>query len=158
MRRWTRVIRGILGMGATFAAIGGGFFAVLTVIAAVLGRLETEDPFFGILAGTVWGYAIGVTFSSVLAIAGRTLSFDHLSLPRVAGMGALAGLVLASFLVGITTLVGDDFTGVVEAFTFLPLLGAGAGVASLVIARRAAPPLEAEDEPDRLAEGEPGST
>ena len=146
MSRWKRVLRGMLGMGATFAAIGGGFFAVLTGIAAVLGRLETEDPFFGILAGTVWGFAVGVTFSTVLAIAGRTLSFDRLSLPRVAGMGALGGLVLATTLVGITTLAGDTFTGVVEAFTFLPLLGAGAGAASLAIARRAAPSLRVVDE------------
>ncbi len=157
MSGWTRVIRGILGMGTTFAVIGGGFFAVLTVLAAVLGRLDTEDPFFGILAGTAWGFAIGVTFSTVLAIAGRTMSFDRLSLPRVAGMGALGGLVLAATLVGLTTLAGENFTGVVEAFTFLPLLGAGAGAASLVVARRAASPLQGENEPDRLIDGDPGS-
>lgn len=154
MSRWKRVMRGILGMGATFAAIGGGFFTVLTGIAAVLGRLESEDPFFGILAGTVWGFAIGATFSTVLAIAGRALSFDRLSLPRVAGMGALGGLVLAATLVGGATLLGDTFTGVVEAFTFLPLLGAGAGAASLAIARRAAPSVQSADEGERLVEGD----
>lgn len=150
MSRWKRVMRGILGMGTTVAAIGGGFFAVLTAIAALLGRLETEDPFFGILAGTVWGFAIGATFATVLALAGRTLSFDRLSLSRVAGVGALGGLMLAATLVGLTALAGDTFTGVVEAFTFLPLLGAGAGAASLAIARRASPTLQAGDEEERL--------
>ena len=143
MSRWKRVVRGILGMGATFAAIGGGFFAVLTAVAAAFGRLDESEPFFGIIAGTVWGFGIGVTFSTVLAIAGTRLSFDSLSLPRVAAMGAAGGLFLAGALIGITTLAGESFTGLVEAFTILPLLGAGAGTASLLIARRASPAVEA---------------
>ena len=150
MARWKRVVRGILGMGVTFGAIGGGFFAVLTAVAAVFGGLDADEPFFPILAGTVWGFGIGVTFSSVLAIVGSRLSFDRLSVPRVAGMGGLGGLVLAAVLVGGTTLAGEAFTGVVEAFTILPLIGAGAGTASLLIARRAGSVVGARGEMDAL--------
>ena len=127
-------------MGATFA-IGGFFlFAIVTAAAAALGRLEREDPFFGIVAGTVWGFGIGVTFSAVLAATGSRFVFEKLSISRVAIMGASGGLFLALFLISGTKLAGNDFTGVTEALIFLPLLGAIAGSTSLVIARKADEP------------------
>ena len=138
--RWKRVLRGMLGMGVTFAAIGGGFFAVMTAIAAVLGRLEAEDPFFGVAAGTVWGFAIGVAFSAVLAAAGSRLAFERLSIPRVTAMGAIGGLFLAGALISLTRLSGNNFTGAVGALTVLPVLGAVSGAGSLVLARRADKP------------------
>lgn len=155
MSGWRRVIRGILGMGVTFGAIAGSFFAVATAVAALFGVLDESEPFFGIIAGTVWGFGIGVTFSTVLAIAGRRMSFETLSIPRVAGMGALGGLALAIGLFGLTALfTGELFTGFVEAFTILPLLGAGAGTAALLVARRAGPALGLGDEREALGEGE----
>ena len=154
--RWKRVLRGMLGMGATFAAIGGGFFAAMTAIAAVLGRLEAEDPFFGVAAGAVWGFAIGVAFSAVLAAAGSRVGFEKLSIPRVAAMGAIGGFFLAGALIGLTKLAGNNFTGVVEALTFLPVLGALAGAGSLVVARRSDEPTvpigrRGDELPDRRA-------
>ena len=140
----------MLSMGVTFAAIGGGFFAVLTAVAAVFGRLDSSEPFFGIAAGTFWGFAIGVTFSTSLAIAGRRQSFDSLSIQRVAVTGAAGGLFLAGALIGATTLAGDSFTGVTEALIALPLLGAGAGTASLLVARRASPKLGAGDQSESV--------
>ncbi len=150
MSRRARVVRSMLSMGVTFAAIGGGFFAVLTAVAAVFGRLDSSEPFFGIAAGTFWGFAIGVTFSTSLAIAGRRQSFDSLSIPRVAVTGAAGGLFLAGALIGATTLAGDSFTGVTEALIALPLLGAGAGTASLLVARRASPKLGAGDQSESV--------
>ena len=126
-------------MGATFAAAGFFLFAILTA-AAALGRLDGEDPFFGIVAGTAWGFGIGVTFSAVLAASGSRLVFEKLSISRVAIMGALGGLFLALLLISGTKLAGNDFTGVTEALIFLPLLGAIAGSTSLVIARKADEP------------------
>ena len=150
MSRWTRVARSMLSMGVTFAAIGGGFFAVVTAVVAIFGRLESSEPFFGIAAGTLWGLAIGITFSTSLAIAGQKQSFDSLSLPRVAATGAAGGLVLAGTLIGATTLVGDSFTGVIEAAIALHLLGAGAGTASLLVARRASPKLGVGDQSEAV--------
>ena len=140
----------MLSMGVTFAAIGGGFFAVVTAVVAIFGRLESSEPFFGIAAGTFWGLAIGITFSTSLAIAGQKQSFDSLSLPRVAATGAAGGLVLAGTLIGATTLVGDSFTGVIEAAIALPLPGAGAGTASLLVARRASPKLGVVDQSEAV--------
>ena len=55
MSGWKRVARGVLGLGVTFATAGFFLFAILTAAAAAaaaaLGRLEEEDPFFGIIAG-----------------------------------------------------------------------------------------------------------
>ena len=96
--------------------------------------------FFGIVAGTVWGFGIGVTFSAVLAATGSRFVFEKLSISRVAIMGALGGLFLALFLISGTKLAGNEFTGVTEALVFLPLLGAIAGSTSLVIARKADEP------------------
>ena len=134
-----RVLRAVVGMGLTFAAVGGGIFAALTGIAAATGNLEREDPFFGIIAGTVWGFAIGTSFAVTLAFAGRGRTFERLSVPRVAMAGALGGIVLAMGIL-IAAAYEGSLSGVPEAFTFLPLLGAGAGVASLTIARRSARP------------------
>ena len=139
MSGWKRVARGVLGLGVTFATAGFFLSAILTA-AAALGRLEEEDPFFGIVAGTVWGFAIGVTFSAVLAATGSRFVFEKLSISRVAIMGALGGFLLAILLISGTKLAGNEFTGVTEALVFLPLLGAIAGSTSLVIARKADEP------------------
>lgn len=140
MSGWKRVARGVLGLGVIFATAGFFLFAILTAAAAALGRLEEEDPFFGIVAGTVWGFGIGVTFSAVLAATGSRFVFEKLSISRVAIMGALGGFLLAILLISGTKLAGNEFTGVTEALIFLPLLGAIAGSTSLVIARKADEP------------------
>jgi len=153
LSRWKSVLRGILGMGLTFGGIAGGFFAALTAVLAVFGGLDEGEPFFPIIAGTVWGFGIGVAFSMVLAVAGRHVSFEKLSVPRVASIGALAGFLLAGTLIGVTSLAGEVFTGVVEALTILPILGAGAGTASLLIARRSGPALSSGEEAPGLRAG-----
>lgn len=91
---------------------------------------------FMIIAGTVWGALIGTSFSTILAIAARGRSLDELSYPRVASVGAAGGLLLAAIIVGST--LGDwPNGGAIVPFSILPLLGAGGGMASLRVARRA---------------------
>ena len=58
--------------------------------------------------------------------------------------------VVPGALIGATTLAGDSFTGVTEALIALPLLGAGAGTASLLVARRASPKLGAGDQSESV--------
>ena len=151
MPRWLRVIRGMIGMGMTFAALAGVFFSVLAVVAGLFFPGAESDPGFMIIAGSVWAFAIGVAFSGVLAIAGRGRPFDEFSLPRVAALGAGGGLLLAGLLVGATWQEWSALDALVPA-TFLPLLGAGSAIASLLIARRAGPMLESGEEPQRLSE------
>ena len=68
----------------------------------------------------------------------------------MAATGAAGGLVLAGTLIGATTLVGDSFSGVIEAAIALLLLGAGAGTASLLVARRASPKLGVGDQSEAV--------
>ncbi len=153
MLRWKRVIRGMIGMGLTFATVAGVFFSVLAVVGALFFPGAEDDPGFMIIAGSVWGFAIGVAFSGVLAIAGRGRLFDELSLPRVAALGAGGGLLLAGLLVGATWQEWPNGNAIVP-FTFLPLLGAGAATASLLLARRVGPALTSGKESRNLGEGE----
>jgi len=152
MPRWLRVIRGMVGMGLTFAAAAGVFFGVIAVVLGLFfPGVEDELPFM-IIAGSVWAFAIGVAFSGVLAIAARRLSFDKLSLPRVAVLGAGGGLLLAGLLVAATWWEWSAGDAMVP-FTFLPLLGAGSATASLLLARRAGPLLASGEESRSLGEG-----
>ena len=153
MSRWKRVFRGIIGMGLTFAVAAGVFFSVVAGVVALFFPGVEDEPGFMIIAGTVWGFAIGVAFSGVLAIAGRRRSFNELSLLRVAALGAGGGLVLAGVLVGATWQEWSVGDALVPA-TFLPLLGAGAATASLLLARRAWRGLESGEESHKLSEGE----
>lgn len=134
--RWLRVIRGVIGMGLTFAAAAAVFFGVLAVVSGLFFPGAEDDLPFMIIAGSVWAFAIGVAFSGVLAISARGRSIDKLSLPRVAALGAGGGVLLAGLLVAATWQewsVGDALV----PFVFLPLLGAGSATASLLLARRA---------------------
>lgn len=153
-RRWVRVVRGMLGMGLTFAAVAAAFFSVLAVIAGLTGA--EDEPGFMIIAGSVWAFAIGVAFSGALAIAARKHRFDELSLPRVALLGAGGGLALAALLVGATWSEWSVADATVP-FTFLPLLGAGSATASLWLARRVGSQLESDEE-SHLIEGEVGGS
>ena len=74
--------------------------------------------------------------SYLLAIAAGGRSLDELSCSRVASVGVLGGLFLAGLVVGGSW--GDwPNGGAIVPFGILPLLGAGGGVASLLIARKA---------------------
>jgi hypothetical protein len=141
--------RGVIGMGLTFAAVAGVFFSALALVATLFFPGAESEPGFMIIAGSVWGFAIGVAFSAVLAIAGRGRAFDELSLPRIAALGAGGGLLLAGLLVGVTWQewsVGDAMVPLI----ILPLLGAGSATASLLLARRVVPALELGEESLRL--------
>ena len=152
MSRRKSIVRGTLGMGLTFAAVAGAFFSVLAVVGGLFFPGAEDDPGFMIVAGSVWAFAIGVSFSGILAIAARGRSLDQLSLPRIATLGAGGGLLLAGLLVAATWREWPDGNAIVP-FTMLPLLGAGAATASLLLARRAGPTLTSGEEPPSLGEG-----
>jgi len=95
MKNWLRRIRGALGMGLTWAAVG--FLAGMGI---ELVHNLWPNPLGS--AVDIWPAALaypgllgGVAFSAVLGIAGRRRRFDELSLPGVAGWGALGGLVVS---------------------------------------------------------------
>ena len=79
MSRWKRVIRGVLGMGLTFGAIGAALFSLVALASALFFPGAEDELGFMIIAGAVWGAGIGTSFSAILAIAARGRSLDELS-------------------------------------------------------------------------------
>mgnify|MGYP006093846523 CR=1 FL=1 len=136
MSDWKRILRGVLGMGATFGALAAVFFSILAAVSAVFFPGAEDDLLFMIVAGTVWATGLALSFSGMLAIAARGRSLDELSIARVAAVGVGSGLALATLLVSATW--GDwPNNNWIVPFTFLPMLGAGGGISSLLLARTA---------------------
>src|SRR5258706_9416619 len=94
MRKWLRRIRGALGMGVTWAA---AWFAAGFVPRWVFG-VDADLP-FPLLFGAL-GFIAGATFSGLLVLTEGRRSLDQLSLPRVAGWGAIGGVLLSALFVG----------------------------------------------------------
>jgi hypothetical protein len=129
MKGWWRRIRGALGLGVVWAG-GGAFIGGLIELVSNLFPdlpLRFIDMWIPLLA--VPGFVGGVCFSVVLGIAARRRRFDELSLPLVAGIGAVGGLLLGGLMVagGVSPLI-------LAPATLLSVVGASL---SLTIARAA---------------------
>lgn len=81
----------------------------------------------------------GVTFSTVLGIAGRRRRLDELSLPRFAAWGALGGGLVGGFIATMGIAAGSPGWGVAIGST-VALLCAGSAAGSLALARKAEEP------------------
>jgi hypothetical protein len=128
MRNWLRRIRGAIGMGFTWAA---AWFAAGSVPRWVFG-FNADVPFplvFGVL-----GFIAGVIFSGLLVLTEGRRRFDQMSLPRFAGWGALAGLLLSALFVRAASLGGGDALVIAPTFA---LACAASASGSLALARRA---------------------
>ncbi len=148
MSRWKRVVRGMIGMGLSFSA---GVGVVGSMVAGLSGLFFGSDPEMIrlVIASSIWAFPIGVAFSGVVAITARGRSFDKLSLPRFAALGAGAGLLLSGVL---SAILWDSWFA---NATILALLGGASATATLLLARRARPVLTSGDEPQSLGEGSP---
>lgn len=142
MKGWLRRIRGALGLGATWAAVGFVAGMVIELIHNLwpnpLG--EAVDIWPAVLAYP--GFFGGVAFAAVLGIAGRRRRFDELSLPAVAAWGALGGLLVSlipAALVGIGWLTPNVPVWRITLALAGPFTigGALAASGSLALARRA---------------------
>lgn len=130
--KWIRMLRGALGVAVTWAGawFGAGALIGITVLGGGFDLVLLANSLLFAAAGFIGGAA----FSGVLALAGRRRTFDEMSLPLFAGLGAIGGLVVAVVLVGggdPSGRVGTLVTGVVT------LMGAGSAAGSLLLARRA---------------------
>lgn len=153
MRKWLRVLRGMIGMGLTFSA-GVGVVASLVAVVPwlLLGGGSGRELARLVVASALWAFPIGVTFSGVVALVARGRRFDELSLPRFAAIGAGAGLVLFGALATNAWHAWSLPTALGNAAIFV-FLGGGSAVASLMLARRASASLEAGDTSPQLGEG-----
>ena len=128
MKKWLKRIRGALGIGLTWAAAWGFVGALMGLWLGGPGVVGASLTF------ALYGFMGGGAFSVALGLAGRRRTFDEMSLPRFAGLGALAPLLL---------IVPSAFSGGVFnpggliAVALLALLGAGSAAGSLALARMA---------------------
>ena len=154
MPRWLRVIRGMIGTGLTFAAGVGVVASMIFVLPTwlLLGGDSGREMLVMIIKSSIWAFPIGVAFSGVLAITGRGLPFDKLSLPRFAALGAGAGLLLFGLL-AINAWQAWSVPDAIANATLLILLGGGSATATLLLARRAGRALKSGDESRSLGEG-----
>jgi hypothetical protein len=116
-------------MGITWGAV---WFAVGLVPRWVFG-INADVPFplvFGAL-----GFVAGITFSGLLALIEGRHGFDQLSLPRVAGWGALGGLLVSSLFAKVVSLGWSDVLAIAPTFAVACVVCASG---SLALARRAA--------------------
>jgi hypothetical protein len=120
-------IRGAIGMGVTWAAA----WSAAGLVPRWLLGINADAPFpiiFGVL-----GFAAGVTFSAMLALAEGRRRFDQMSLPRFAGWGSLGGLLLAALFARAASLGWGDVLVIVPTFA---LASAACASGSLALARR----------------------
>ena len=151
MPRWQRVIRGMIGMGLTFSA---GVAVVASTIAGLVWLLPGieggPEMFRVVVASAMWAFPVGMAFSGLLAITARNRSFDKLSLPGFAALGAGGGLLLFGVLAANAWQAWSLPTALTNLAVFL-LLGSGSATATLLVARRTRPELEPGDETRALA-------
>ncbi len=131
MKKWLKRIRGVLGMGLTWAAGWSGVFVILMLV-GVFGTLDLVDyGVFAVLFGMV-GFRGGAAFSVALGITERRRRFDEMSLRRFAFWGAVGGL-----LVSIPWVAGGTLAEVLGIGVVMTLTGAGCAAGSLALARKA---------------------
>ena len=131
MKNWLKRIRGVIGMGLTWAAAWGGVGPIIGSV--VISGSTLSDAALLLFEFGVMGFLGGATFSVVLGIVEGRRRFDQMSLPRFAAWGALGGLLLSMFVFAAE--LGQ--TDLIILSVVLPLLGAGSAAGSLALARRA---------------------
>jgi hypothetical protein len=127
-------------MGLTWAAAWG--MAAVLIGMAVDPDGSMDEMWVAI--GAYPGFLGGVVFSAVLAMAARRRRLDELSLPRVAGWGAAAGLLVGS----VPFVLGDPISEhpvwllggvVIGSITLLSALSAAGSLALARMAERREP-------------------
>ena len=135
MKTWLRRIRGAVGMGLIWALV----WAPVAVLIGtrIVDPDDSMDEMWWMI-GALPGFLSGVVFSAVLGIAAGRRRLNELSVARVGGWGAVAGL-----LIGILPFVLGDTGGrpwlllAAVVITSITLLSAVSAAGSLALAQRA---------------------
>lgn len=154
MPRWLRFIRGMAGIGLTFAAGVGVVSSVLGAIAVLRGNVSVIDVLRDVGRFSVVAFILGVAFSGVLAIVARRGRLKKLSLALGAALGTGAGLLYWGMLAMTGGRAWTPRLAVVN-LVVLVVMGAASGTATLLIARRAGAALGSGSDLETLPEGEP---
>src|SRR2546423_13727970 len=132
MKSWGQRIRGAIGMGLAWGAVGFGAGTLLPRVSS----FESDLPFALLFAPL--GFFAGIIFSGILVVIEAGRGFDRMSISRFAGWGALSGLLLSGIFVVGAALRGAALWG--EFLVFGPVLAVASAVCaagSLAMARRA---------------------
>ena len=135
MRKWLRRIRAAVLMGLTWAVVWLPAGLLLGLILDPDGSMD--EPW--VVVGALPGFLAGVVFSVVLGIAAGRRRLDELSVAKVGGWGAVAGLLIGS----LPFVLGDQDPDTervwllpVVVISSLTLLSAVSAAGSLVLARK----------------------
>jgi hypothetical protein len=137
MKKWSRRLRGAIGMGLTWAAAWGAAGSIV-VLGFVLRTGSRPDAPFPIMFAAA-GFVAGLVFSGLLGLVDGRRRFDQMSLPRFAVWGAAGGFLLATTFVMAVSLSGDPgfLWNLVVVGPLFAVAGAGSAAGSLALARRA---------------------
>jgi hypothetical protein len=135
LTKWLRRIRGAVLMGLTWALVWAPVGLLIGMILDPDGSMD--EPW--VLVGTYPGFLSGVIFSVVLGIAARRRRLDELSVAKVGGWGAVAGVIIGS----LPFVLGDQGPNVervwllpVVVISSITLLSAASAAGSLVLAKK----------------------
>jgi len=128
MGKWLRRIRGVIGIGFTWALA----WAIVGSMPRWLFGFNTDAP-FPIIFGAL-GFVAGVIFSGLLMLTEGRRGFDQLTLPRFAAWGALGGVLLSGIFTRVASLGMGDALAIIPTFA---IACAACASGSLALARRA---------------------
>ena len=135
MRQWVRRARSAVVMGLVWAAVWAPAAVLASLVLDPDGSMD--EPW--LLVGAFPGFLGGVVFALVLGVVARRRRLEELSLPRTAGWGALAGLIVGV----LPFLLGSPGPGLPAWFApavigTIALLASLSAAGSLALARRGA--------------------
>ena len=126
MSQLLRRLRGIIGMGLTWAVGCVGIMLGITAIGGWWGEFFREIPIYA-----TFGFVLGGAFGGILSLAERHRRLRELSLWRIALWGALGALPL---LGGVSLVYGPPN---LMSWIIMTALCAGLGTGSVALAKRA---------------------
>lgn len=149
MRPWMKRVRGVLGIGALWGALGTAVGATLGV---AVGAIFPGIPFgIAVVNGAaglgLFGLASGGCFAAGLAVVDRHKTLPQLTLGKHAAWGGWAGFVYSTILL-IVAGPPLELLVLVPTSAFLGAITAGLATGSVLVAKRAV---------DQLPSGEPAA-
>lgn len=133
MPGWVRQLRAALGMGLTWAIGWGVVGGVLKFLANIFPGLNVVDMWIQALA--LPGFFAGTIFSLMLRAAATGRTFNELSVPRFALLGAIGGILLGGLAMATFGVSPDRWLRAVTVLSTLSLVSAASASGTLLLAR-----------------------
>jgi hypothetical protein len=154
--RILRVLRGVLKTALTWAVVWTPFALISYGMATALGAELPPGLLVGFFVGkALTGAVSGALFAGLLAIAGRRRTFDSITLPWIAGLGAVGGglfpVAIRATMFAFTD-IALPTSALLAGLATSMVLGAGCASLTLAIARRG-PALPASERTSAPAVG-----